>query len=86
MKKALFVLLALLVVGAVPLFGFSITVPNEIPSYVSLEPVLEVAEGDEEIEEARFYVMIEGKKFPPMQDSQKQRCMERICALYGIFR
>ena len=64
MKKALFVLLALLVVGAVPLFGFSITVPNEIPSYVSLEPVLEVAEGDEEIEEARFYVMIEGEEVP----------------------
>ena len=64
MKKALFVLLALLVAGYIPLFGFSLTIPNEIPGYISLEPILEIAEGDPEIEEARFYVMIKGEEAP----------------------
>ncbi|NQT58162.1 MAG: hypothetical protein HQ557_04180 [Bacteroidetes bacterium] len=64
MRKVLLVLLALLIIGSIPLFGFSLTVPNKVPGYVSLKPILEIAEGDEEIEEARFYVMIKGEEVP----------------------
>ncbi len=63
MKKHICLLIVVLLVS-VPLFGFTVTVPNEIPEYENLLVILDDPEEDGAVGEARFYIVKEGEKTP----------------------
>jgi hypothetical protein len=63
MKKNILTLL-ILFVGVVSLFGFNLSVPDEIPDYENLEVVLTMEEGEGVIDEARFYLVKDENEDP----------------------
>ena len=61
--KKLSIIALLLCVSVAALFGFDVTVPNEVPSYKDLAVSLNVEAGLK-ITEARFYILPERKEVP----------------------
>ena len=62
MKKPILAMLVFLL-AAVTVFGFDVSVPNEVPSYKDLDIVLTLDKGME-LAQARFYFLVEGNDKP----------------------